>query len=79
MKYCNDSELKPWCNFICLIHLSRSLPPKRKGQPKNKRRKTAGGIKSVVGSSGTGGNDSDSYSSLAHSDMDKDVESGTIV
>ncbi|TKW20995.1 hypothetical protein SEVIR_4G191000v4 [Setaria viridis] len=53
----------------------RSLPPKRKGQPKNKRRKTAGGIKSVVGSSGAGGNDSDSYNSLAHSDVDKDVES----
>ncbi|CAN6201777.1 unnamed protein product [Urochloa humidicola] len=53
----------------------RSLPPKRKGQPKNKRRKTAGGNKSVVGSSGAGGNDSDSSGSLAHSDVDKDVDS----
>ncbi|CAL5052455.1 unnamed protein product [Urochloa decumbens] len=54
----------------------RSLPPKRKGQPKNKRRKTAGGNKSVVGSSGAGGNDSDSSSFLAHSDADKDADSG---
>ena len=65
--------------FICLIHLSRSLPPKRKGQPKNKRRKTAGGNKSVEARSGAGGNDSDSSSSLARSDVDKDVNSGTIV
>ncbi|CAN6221625.1 unnamed protein product [Urochloa humidicola] len=53
----------------------RSLPPKRKGQPKNKRRKTAVGNKSAVGSSGAGGNDSDSSGFLAHSDVDKDVDS----
>ncbi|KAF8650467.1 hypothetical protein HU200_063832 [Digitaria exilis] len=53
----------------------RSLPPKRKGQPKNKRRRTAGGNKSVEGSSGAGGNDLDLSSSLAHSDGDKDVNS----
>ncbi|XP_062233052.1 sister chromatid cohesion protein PDS5 homolog A-like [Phragmites australis] len=54
----------------------RSSPPKRKGQPKNKRRKTtAGGKKSVKESSGAGVNDSDSSISLAHSDVDKDVNS----
>ncbi|XP_062228684.1 sister chromatid cohesion protein PDS5 homolog A-like [Phragmites australis] len=53
----------------------RPLPPKRKGLPKNKRRKTAEGKKSVEESSGAGVNDSDSSSSLAHSDVDKEVNS----
>ncbi|EER88261.2 hypothetical protein BDA96_10G149900 [Sorghum bicolor] len=53
----------------------RSLPPKKKGQPKNKRRKTAGRNNSVEEGSGAVGNDSDSSSSLAHSDVDKDVTS----
>ncbi|TVU11623.1 hypothetical protein EJB05_45218 [Eragrostis curvula] len=53
----------------------RSAPPKRKGQPKNKRRKTSGGKKSVEDNGGTGVNDSGSSSSIAHSDVDKDVNS----
>jgi sister-chromatid-cohesion protein PDS5 len=72
IQFCNHVQ------FICLLHLYRSLPPKKKGQPKNKRRKTAGRNNSVEEGSGAVGNDSDSSSSLAHSDVDKDVTSGTI-
>ncbi|VAI73047.1 unnamed protein product [Triticum turgidum subsp. durum] len=54
-------------------------PLKRKGKPKappeNKRRKTSGGSKSIEATSEAGVNDSDSASSLAHSDSDKDVKS----
>jgi sister chromatid cohesion protein PDS5 len=64
--------------FICQLHLYRSLPSKKKGQPTNKRRKTAGRNNSVEEGSGAGGNDSDSSSSLARSDVDKDVNSGMI-
>lgn len=63
--------------FNCVIHVYRSLPPK-KGQPKNKRRKTAGRNNSVEEGSRAGGNDSDSFSSLADSDVEKDVNSGKI-
>lgn len=64
--------------FISLLHLYRSLPPKKKGQPKNKQRKTAGRNNSVEEGSGAGGNDSDLSSSLVDSDVDKDVNSGMI-
>ncbi|EMS45215.1 Sister chromatid cohesion protein PDS5-like protein B [Triticum urartu] len=54
-------------------------PLKRKGKPKappeNKRRKTSGGSKSIEATSEAGVNDSDSASSLAHSDSDKGVKS----
>ncbi|KAK3132210.1 hypothetical protein QOZ80_6AG0517550 [Eleusine coracana subsp. coracana] len=53
----------------------RSSPPKTKGQPKNKRRKISGGKKFGQENSGPGINDSGSSSSLAHSDVDKDVNS----
>ncbi|KAK3128989.1 hypothetical protein QOZ80_6BG0469640 [Eleusine coracana subsp. coracana] len=53
----------------------RSSPPKTKGQPKNKRRKISGGKKFGQENSGPGLNDSGSSSSLAHSDVDKDVNS----
>ncbi|KAJ1259018.1 hypothetical protein BS78_10G121300 [Paspalum vaginatum] len=53
----------------------RSLPLKRKGQTQNKRRKTAGGNEALEESGGAGGNDSDSFSSLAHSDAEKNVNS----
>lgn len=52
----------------------RSSPQMRKGQPKNKRRKT-GGNKFVKESGGAGGNVSDSSSSLAHSDANKNINS----
>jgi hypothetical protein len=76
----NDLTLAPYLGAIHLIHQSfRSPPPKSKGQPKNKRRKTSGGRDSVEENSGTGVNDSGSSSSLAHSDVDKDVNSGMII
>ncbi|AQL03154.1 binding [Zea mays] len=54
----------------------RSLPPKKKGQPNDKRRKTAERNNSVEEEGiGAGDNDSDSSSPLAHSDVDKDVNS----
>ncbi|WVZ81535.1 hypothetical protein U9M48_028901 [Paspalum notatum var. saurae] len=55
----------------------RSLPLKRKGQTQNKRRKT-GGNEALEESGGAGGNDSDSFSSLAHSDAEKNVNSGKL-
>jgi hypothetical protein len=56
------------------------LPPKKKGQPNDKRRKTAERNNSVEEEGiGAGDNDSDSSSPLAHSDVDKDVNSGMIL
>jgi sister-chromatid-cohesion protein PDS5 len=59
----------------------RPSPPKRKGKPKglpkNKRRKIGG--KSSVDAAGDANIDSDSSSSLAHSDSDNDKKSGMII
>ncbi|GJN28989.1 hypothetical protein PR202_gb17174 [Eleusine coracana subsp. coracana] len=71
----NDSSVKKQKKDHPGKNEVRSSPPKTKGQPKNKRRKISGGKKFGQENSGPGLNDSGSSSSLAHSDVDKDVNS----